>query len=94
MRNPQELSESLLTLGEEYSRLGDEMATLIADQARWFTANRVNYKSDTACERMWDTTEKGIRMSQIKWRIKDIEQLSKNITTYLRVLENQAKGVY
>jgi hypothetical protein len=91
---PQEIAEDRVTLAEEYSRLSDEYGTLEQDQIKHFVANRDKYKSDKACERVWQATESGLRWVYLKSRLKGIEKLLSASNTLLRHYENQGKNLY
>lgn len=94
MRNPHELAEARITLAEEYSRYSGELAKLIKSQADYFNANRENYKSDTATEKAFDSTDDGVKMTIIKMKLKSIEKTLSAYNTYLRLAENEARNLY
>lgn len=92
--NPHQISEKRILLSEEYSRHSTTLASLLGEQAKWFTSNREGYKSDTATQRAFETTEDGILMNQLKLRLKAIEKQLSAYNTALRLAENEAKGLY
>lgn len=91
---PREISQKRLDLSEEYSRYSGEYAQHIKLQADFFNTQRVNYKSDTATQRAFDSTEQGVRMSILKLKIKSIEKEMSALNTHLRLLENEARNIY
>lgn len=93
-RNPHKLSEARITLSEEYSRYSGEMAKLMKIRADYFNANRASHKSDTACQRAFESTEQGVTMAIIKLKLKSIEKTMSAYNTHLRLLENEAKNLY
>lgn len=93
-RNPHQLAEDLLTLSEEYSRCISDLIELTTSQAKFFNENRVNHKSDTACERSFLVTTDGVKMTNTELRMKAIDRELAAIKNYLRVLENEAKNLY
>lgn len=93
-RNPHKLSEARITLAEEYSRYSGELAKYIKKQADHFNQYRSEFKSDTACQRAFDSTEDGVAMTVVKLKLKSIEKTLSAYNTHLRLLENEAKNLY
>lgn len=93
-KTPHQIAEERMGMAEEYSRYSGEYAKLIKAQADFFGAERVNHKSDTACQRAFDRTEDGVKMAVIKMKLKAIEKQLSASNTMLRLLENEAKNLY
>lgn len=93
-KSPHELAEERITLAEEYSRYSGEYARHIKLQAMYFNANRVNHKSDTACQHAFDVTEDGVNLVVLKLKLKSIEKKLSATATMLRLMENEAKSLY
>lgn len=91
---PGEAAEKRIILSEEYSRLSDEMGELEQKVAMYFVTHRVDYKSDTACERAFDATEDGQRLIFLHRRTKGLEKEISALNSYLRTKENEARNYY
>jgi hypothetical protein len=91
--NPHQLVEELLLLSHEYSKLAGAWADCIAYQAQHFNEKRVNFKSDNACQKAFDFTEKGIEMQVIKAKLKSKEKRMSAIRTAVRLAEVEARNL-
>lgn len=94
MKTPHQLAEDRMTMAEEYSRYSGEFAEHVKKQAHFFVENRGNHKSDTSCQRSFELTEDGIRMTILKLKLKAIEKQMSASNTMLRLMENEAKNLY
>jgi hypothetical protein len=94
MKTPHQISEERITLAEEYSRYSGELAKLIKAQADYYNTNIANHKSDTSCQRAFDATDDGVKMTIVKLKLKSIEKTLSAYNTHLRLLENEAKNLY
>lgn len=93
-KTPRQLAEDRITLSEEYSRYSGIYADLIKKQADYFNAERKDHKSDNATQKAFDATEDGVKIAQVKQKLKTIEKKMSAINTLLRLLENEAKNLY
>lgn len=88
------LADERIGLAEEYSRYSGLYAELIKARAEHYKVNREKHKSDTAVQRDWEMTEKGVQMEIIKMKLKTIEKKLSATATMLRLMENEAKSLY
>lgn len=93
-KTPHQLAEERVKMAEEYSRYSGLFAEMIKYRAEHYKKHRPNSKSDTACEREWETTEQGVQMATIKMKLKSIEKQLSASNTMLRLLENESKNLY
>lgn len=91
---PQEMAQKRLDLSEEYSRYSGEWAKLVKTQADFFHTERENHKSDNACQKAFDRTDDGVKMTVIKQKLKSIEKTMSALNTALRLAENEARNIY
>jgi len=93
-KSPHQLAEERIGMAEEYSRYSGLYAEMIKHRAEHYKNHRHNFKSDTAVQREWEMTEKGVQMEIIKMKLKTIEKKMSATATMLRLLENEAKNIY
>lgn len=93
-KTPHQLSDERLFLSEEYSRYSGEYVKCMKKRADFFNANRKEHKSDTACQRAWESTDDGVLMEGLKMKLKAIEKRMSALNTALRLAENEAKNLY
>ena len=92
-KTPHELVEELLVLTHEFSRLSEMWAESIKKQADFFHENRINYKSDNACQKDFDRTDNGVQMQIIKAKLKSKEKRMSAIRTAVRLAESEARNL-
>lgn len=93
-KNPVQLADELLTLSEQYSKCSERLAELTRIEGEFYKDKRPDFKSDTAVERHFLTTEGGIEMTVTKLKLKSIEKHISTIKTYIEVAGNVARGIY
>lgn len=93
-KTPHQIADERMGMAEEYSRYSGLYAEMIKLRAEHYRNHRPNVKSDTACEREWEMTEKGTQMTIIKLKLKAIEKQMSASNTMLRLLENESKNLY
>jgi len=93
-KSPHQIAEERMGMAEEYSKYSGQFANLIKVQADYFKDNRPAHKSDTSCQRSFETTEEGVKIAIIKMKLKAIEKQMSASNTMLRLLENEAKSLY
>lgn len=94
MKTPHELANDLMLLAEQFSRYSGEYAEHIKIQADFCNAHREAYKSDTATQRAFDSTDSGVKMAVLKMKLKALEKKMSAIRTFLRHAEVEAKNLY
>ncbi len=93
-KTPHQLAEERMGMAEEYSRYSGQYADLLKKRAEHYKLFRVDFKSDTAVERYWESTPDGTQMSIIKLKLKALEKQMSASNTMLRLMENEAKSLY
>lgn len=93
MRTPNEYIEELELLTHQFAKLSEAWADLITYQAQFFGEHRHEHKSDNACQKAFDRSEKGIEMQIVKAKLKSKQQQMSTIRTALRLLDTQARNL-
>jgi len=84
---PDKLSEYLIYLAGEYSYWTDQYTELLVEKPPIWNELRRTAKSDTSCERTYMATERGVKETKLKYRLKALEKLMSAIKSSLRVQE-------
>ncbi len=93
MKTPRQYLEELETATDHFSRLSEHWADLIIYQAQYYGKHRHEHKSDTAVQRAFDRTEKGIEMQITRAKIKSKEKQISTIKTAMRLLDSEARNI-
>ena len=93
MKTPNEYIDELERLTDQFVKLSSLWADLMTYQAQYFNFRRDEFKSDNACQKSFDLTEKGIEMQVVKAKLKSKEKQMSTIKTALRLLDTQARNL-
>lgn len=93
MKTPQELIVELESLTDQFSKLSEMWADLVREQADYYHKYRAEHKSDTAVQKAFDRTEKGIEMQVCKAKLRSKEKRMSFIKTALRLMETEARNL-
>lgn len=93
LHTPTEMAEARIRLASEYSRMSEEMATILALKPSIWLALRANTKSDTSAERAWENTEQGIKEAQLKLRLRANDKMQSALSSRIRIAELEAKQI-
>jgi len=93
MKTPNEYIDELERTTHQFSQLSEMWADLITYQAQYFGEHRYEHKSDNACQKAFDRSEKGIEMQVCKAKLKSKEKQMSTIKTALRLLDTQARNL-
>jgi hypothetical protein len=93
MKSPDELITELEHLTDQFSKLSEMWADLVREQADYYHKHRQDHKSDTAVQKEFDRTEKGIEMQICKAKLRSKEKRMSYIKTALRLLDTQARNL-
>ncbi len=94
MQTPQELSDKLLELAEESSRLGTELSRILTLKPDIWMEMRKNHSSDKSTDKQWDATEEGKKEMQVRLQLKSNQMMMSAIKTKLRVLSDETHNMY
>ena len=94
MKSPHVLAEERMELSQQYSLYSGELANLIKQQAEHYNLHRPEYKSDTACQRAFETTPEGVKLTVVKLKLKSLQMSMSAIKTMLETLTEEARGLY
>lgn len=92
--SPSELSEVRLWLAGEYAFLGGKLGAVLADKPQRWGRLRVEVKSDTYAERLWQCTEQGKEETRLRITLKSIEKLMSAIKTRIEVMQGEARSQF
>lgn len=93
-QTPPDLSQSLMELAEEYSRLsGDLVEILKVKNSRWKDL-RLTTTSDTQATRSWEATPEGTNELVLNVKMKAISKRISATQTRLKVLSDMARNMY
>ena len=93
MKTPNEYIDELESLTHQFSKLSEHWADLITYQAEYYNEHRKEHKSDTAVQRAFERTDKGIEMQVTKAKLKSKEKQMSTIKTALRLQDTQARNL-
>lgn len=91
-KSPHLLAEYRVRLSGYYATLSELLAAILAEKPLLWNEMRPNYKSDTACDRALEATDKGIEEMRLKLRLKSLEKMMSSITTLINVANAEAKN--
>lgn len=89
---PKEASELIVLLGVKYARAVDNYMVAKAEYAKKFTAERANYKSDTACERALDYEEVGLMVARWKAQRDKADVLISSLKGFIYQKSSEARN--
>lgn len=93
MKTPHAYIDELELLTDQFSKLSEKWADLITYQASYFGEHRSAHKSDNACQKAFERTEKGIELAICKAKLKSKEKQMSTIKTALRLLDLEARNI-
>ena len=93
MLTPHEYIDQLENITHQFSKLSEAWADLITYQAQYFGEHRHEHKSDNACQKAFDRSEKGIEMQVVRAKLKSKEKSMSTIKTALRLLDLEARNI-
>lgn len=91
---PGQLSERLLQESAQFSKLSDELATILESKPALWMELRRDTQSDTSAERAWSATPNGAKETTLKLKLKALEKSMSAVKTHLRILEVEAKNMF
>jgi hypothetical protein len=86
---PREIDDFRRFLSGEFSYLSTQLEEVKMKKPDEWNKLRDSFKSDTACERAWESTESGIKEMKLKLKLKSIEKMLSTLrgTFELKVAE-------
>lgn len=89
--SPNEVSEYRNFCAVWLFRLNTEYGALVSESAQWQVAKGDEFKSQAACERAWEATEKGQRQTALKYQIRGVEHIQDALETNWFLLNRELK---
>ncbi len=91
---PHQAAEDLSRLSGEYAYVMAQLESILQTKPAIWNELRKDFKSDTACERAWQSTSKGMEEMALKFREKSIGKMMSALKTIIRLNENEAKNIH
>ncbi len=93
---PMALADEFEVMAREYQKIGDELVKIKVRKATEmiYIRAREGVKSDKQAERIWDSTEDGIKEMTYSFQRKGMEKLMQAINAKLRVLDGERYNRY
>jgi hypothetical protein len=89
---PHQCAELRAKLSGEYSFWAGQLGEIEARKPLAWNAKRTDFKSDSACDKWWESTPDGINEIGIRITIKRIERMMQGLNGLLRLAEGEAKN--
>lgn len=91
--NPHESAMDLAILAGEYAFIMGMLEDILQRKPGIWSEMRKNFKSDTACERAWESTKDGIDESGLRLRAKSVEKMMSALKSLIRLAEGEARNL-
>lgn len=88
--NPHGAATDLAILAGEYSYTLGQLELILQRKPAVWNELRKNFKSDTACERAWQSTADGMQESGLRLREKSIGRMMTALKSLIRIAEGEA----
>lgn len=92
--NPGLCAEYRAQLSGEYSFLAGQLEEILKTKPALWNARRSDFKSDTACDRWFESTHDGINETAINLRLKRVDKMMQGLNGLIRAAEGQANNQY
>jgi hypothetical protein len=91
IKSPRQLADELEQMAREYSNVMDELVVLRIKKATEiiYIRARESVKSDKQADRIWESSDDGIKELTLHYRSKSLEKLMSAIKTKLRAIEGE-----
>lgn len=93
MQTPHELAEIKMRKSAEYSRLSEQLGEILEVKAKAWESIRTGCTSDKQADQKWNSSEHGIKEMKIRLQLKSLEKEMSSISTFLRVLDTEARNL-
>lgn len=91
---PSEAAERRYQLSVEYGTLSEELEAILLLKTDKWRELRVDTKSDTSADRVWDATEWGKKEIKLTMAMKRNERESSALSSLIRIKEGEAKNLW
>lgn len=90
--NPHQCALDLAILAGEYAYIMGQLESILQRKPGIWSEMRKNFKSDTACERAWESTADGISESGLRLRAKAVERMISAMKSLIRIAEGESRN--
>jgi len=91
---PGRLAELLVQLSAKYAEASNKLEEILLAKPTIWNDMRPQFKSDTACEKFWESTESGLQELKWKMTLKKIEKMMSACKAMITVRTNEAHNMY
>ena len=92
--DPHGAAEYRARLSGEYSFYAGQLADVLKEKPSLWNARRKDFKSDTACDRWFESTELGINETGLQLTLKRLEKLMQGLNALIKLHENEARNQF
>ena len=82
-----------MRLSAEYARDSEKLGDILAVKAKAWEAVRAGCTSDKQADKKWDSSDHGITEMRLRLSLKAKEKEMSSISTFLRVLDAEARNL-
>jgi hypothetical protein len=90
--NPHKCAEDRSILAGEYSFLCGQLEDILMQKPRIWNELRKEVKSDTACERLWESSSSGLNEIGIRLRLKSVEKMMGALGSLVKIAEGESRN--
>jgi hypothetical protein len=89
---PHQSAEDLAILAGEYAYVMGQWELILQRKPAIWNGMRLQFKSDTACERAWEQTADGMQEASFRLRAKAIEKMMSALKSLIRIAEGESRN--
>ncbi len=90
---PDKAANDAAILAGEYAWVAQQLSEILSKKSAIWLEMRKNHKSDTSCEREYQTTSDGIKEIQLKLTEKSITKMMSALRSIVRICEQEARNI-
>ena len=91
--NPVGASHALAQLSGEYAFICGQLEEILSSKPAVWNELRKDVKSDTACERVWENTKKGIDETGLRLRLKAMDKMSSALKSLINLATGELRNL-
>jgi len=92
--DPRYWAEERMKIADYYAKAGEQAVALMRVHAAYYKAHRPEHKSDASVERSWELTDEGLKLMELKAKMKSHTFRMSAIRTLLEVASNESRNNY
>lgn len=91
--NPHGCAEDLAILAGEYAFIMGQLEAILQRKPDIWQQLRPSLKSDTSCERAWESTKDGLNEAALRLRAKTVEKMMSALKSLIRIAESESHNL-